>query len=144
MVCCHLHDFAFPAQQPQKSPRCVWLWFFFFAFLAWQDKSYAYWQGQNGGQKLVETPYNSIRIMEGKDYRRNGEAVRLIATDPGYTQSGMLINDPQKLYFDYTRFYALGPAHSPEAQNILMLGGGGYSVPKWLLSGKSALPIPGR
>lgn len=115
---------------------------FLFAFLAWQDKSYAYWQGQNGGQKLVETPYNSIRIMEGKDYRRNGEAVRLIATDPGYTQSGMLINDPQKLYFDYTRFYALGPAHSPEAKNILMLGGGGYSVPKWLLSGKSGLANP--
>lgn len=113
-----------------------------FVFLAWQDKSYAAWQTKNGAPRLEETPYNSIRIMEGKDYRHNGEPVKLMATDPGYTQSGMLINNPNKLYFDYTRYYALGPGHNPLAKNILMLGGGGYSVPKWLLSGKSGLLAP--
>lgn len=102
------------------------------------------YQSHNTGLKnrFVESPYNVIRILEGNDYRHGGEPVRLMATDPGYTQSGILINEPDKLYFDYTRFYALGPYHNPQAKKILMLGGGGYSVPKWLLSGKSALENP--
>lgn len=109
-----------------------------FLFLAWQDHSYAAWLAEKGGSMLIETPYNSIRISEGEDYRRHAK-VRLIATDPGYSQSGMLIDEPDELYFDYTRYYALGPKYLPEAKTALMLGGGGYSVPKWLLSGKSGL-----
>ena len=35
---------------------------------------------------------------------------------------------------------ALGPLVVPQARRILMLGGGGYSVPKWLLSGGAGLP----
>ena len=96
----------------------------------------------NLGKRYIESPYNIIRIIEGTDYRHGGKPVRLMATDPGYTQSGILINEPEKLYFDYTRFYALGPFHNPQAQKILMLGGGGYSVPKWLMSGKSGLENP--
>ena len=49
---------------------------------------------------------------------------------------GMLYDE---LYFDYTRFYALAVLARPQARDILMLGGGGGSVPKWLLSGKSGL-----
>lgn len=110
-----------------------------FAFLAWQDSVYASWQVKNGGPMIIETPYNSIKISEGVDYARNGAPVRFISTDPGYSQSGMLINDPDELYFSYTRYYALGPRFVPHAKSALMLGGGGYSVPKWLLAGKSGL-----
>ncbi len=127
-----------------NSPRRPWLRIILaaiFIFLSWQDLAWADWQAQNGGVKLVESPYNSIRIMEGKDYGRGGAPVRLMATDPGYTQSGMLLNAPDELYFDYTRYYALGPNYVPDARNILILGGGGYSVPKWLLSGKSGLDM---
>ena len=108
-------------------------------FLAWQDTLYDQWLAEKNGTRLVESPYNSIRIMEGVDYARGGKAVRLMATDPGYSQSGMLLEAPDELYFDYTRYYALGPRHVPGAKRVLMLGGGGYSVPKWLLSGKSGL-----
>lgn len=110
-----------------------------FMFLAWQDHSYAQWLVEKGGPMLIETPYNSIRVMDGRDSRRGGAQVKLLATDPGYTQSGMLVADPNELYFDYTRFYALGPKYVPDAKNVLMLGGGGYSVPKWLLSDKSGM-----
>ena len=110
--------------------------------LAWQDGLYGQWLAEKGGVRLVESPYNSIRIMEGVDRARDGRAVRLMATDPGYSQSGMLLDAPDELYFDYTRFYALGPRHVPGARKVLMLGGGGYSVPKWLLSGKSGLDAP--
>lgn len=114
-------------------------------FLALGVASYNIYQSEhntNFRNRIVESPYNVIRIMEGNDYRHGGQPVRLMATDPGYTQSGVLINDPKKLYFEYTRFYALGAAHQPKARKILMLGGGGYSVPKWLLAGESALENP--
>lgn len=110
-----------------------------FVFLAWQDHSYADWLVKQGGPMLIETPYNSITILEGRDPARNGARIRLIRTDPGYSQSGMLIDDPNEPYFHYTRFYGLGPKYVPDARSVLMLGGGGYSVPKWLLAGKSAL-----
>ena len=95
--------------------------------------------GGSGG-RLVESPYNCIRIQEGLDYDESpARSVRLMATDPGYNQSGMLVDAPDELYFRYTRWYALGPRLVPEAKRVLMLGGGGYSVPKWLLAGKSGL-----
>lgn len=99
----------------------------------------AVWDGgraEDGDWRLVESPYNSIRIMEGTD---GGRPVRLMATDPGFSQSGMYCDAPDELYFPYTRYYALGPHVAPGAQRILMLGGGGYSVPKWLLSGRAGL-----
>ena len=119
-------------------PRIALL--FLFAFLAWQDHSYSGWLAAREGKMLIETPYNSIRVMEGVD-KRHGK-VLLIATDPGYTQSGMLVDDPNELYFNYTRYYALGLKYAPHAKSVLMLGGGGYSVPKWLLSDKSGLARP--
>lgn len=106
-------------------------------FFAWHDQSYAKWLAEKNGTYLVESPYNSIRIMQGIDYSRNNAKVMLMATDPGYTQSGMLADDPEELYFSYTRFYSLGSLFTPDAKKVLMLGGGGYSVPKWLLSNKS-------
>lgn len=108
-------------------------------FLCWQDNDYAKWLADKGDEILIESPYNSIRIMEGEDRRHNNAKVRLMATDPGYTQSGILMNDPAELYFNYTRFYGLGPKLAPHAKSVLMLGGGGYSVPKWLLANKSML-----
>ena len=120
-------------------PRPRFLLLALCALLAWQDGLYGQWLAEKGGVRLVESPYNSIRIMEGVDRAQDGRTVRLMATDPGYSQSGMLLDAPDELYFDYTRFYALGPRHVPGARKVLMLGGGGYSVPKWLLSGKSGL-----
>lgn len=110
-----------------------------FVFLAWQDKAFSDWRQEKYGEEIIESPYNVLRLMNGRDNSRMGAPVRLMATDPGYSQSGMLIDDPSELYFDYTRYYALGPKLVPDAKSILMLGGGGYSVPKWLLSGKSGL-----
>ncbi len=84
-----------------------------------------------------ETPYSSIRVWEGRG--EDERLVRLMATDPGYAQSGMYIDNPTELLFDYTRFYALGTALFPKAHEVLMLGGGGYSIPKWLLAGHGGL-----
>ncbi len=104
--------------------------------------SYGNWQSGRAMSHLVESPYNSIRVFEGVDWAQNGRAVRLMATDPGYSQSGMYLDAPDELYFRYTQFYALGPHFTPKASRVLMLGGGGYSVPKWLLSDNSPLLQP--
>ncbi len=91
----------------------------------------------NGTPPPVETPYNSIRISQGDN--EEGRPVRLMATDPGYAQSGTYLDKPSELLFDYTKYYALGTVLFPKAEKVLMLGGGGYSIPKWLLAGHGGL-----
>ncbi len=86
---------------------------------------------------LTESACNSLRIWHDAYM---GRAVRLLATDPGHAQSLMALDDPADLCASYTRYYRLGPLLAPRARNILMLGGGGYSVPKWLLADRSGLP----
>jgi len=99
--------------------------------------SYDSWQAKQGMLPTLETPYNTLRVFEG--IAEGQRRVRLIQTDPGKIQSGMYLDDPVALYAEYTRYYALGSALHPNATRILMLGGGGYSVPKWLLAGRSGL-----
>jgi spermidine synthase len=99
--------------------------------------SYDAWKARQGALPVLETPYNTIRVFEG--LAENQRRVRLIQTDPGKIQSGMYVDDPVALYAEYTRYYALGTALCPEARRVLMLGGGGYSVPKWLLAGRGGL-----
>jgi spermidine synthase len=82
----------------------------------------------------VETPYASLRVAKGEE---RGRELVLLASDPGSAQSAMYADDPVALVFAYTRFYALPFALKPDAGRILMLGGGGYSVPKYLLSEKT-------
>ncbi|MBQ7609206.1 MAG: fused MFS/spermidine synthase [Desulfovibrionaceae bacterium] len=51
-----------------------------------------------------------------------------------YIQSAIRLDDPDELYLRYTKFFTLGPALVPDAKTVLMLGGGGMSVPKWFLA----------
>ncbi|MCC8194037.1 MAG: fused MFS/spermidine synthase [Deltaproteobacteria bacterium] len=81
----------------------------------------------------IDTRYNHIRVQEGS---QDGHKVLYLITDPGSAQSGMRPDDPSRLLFDYTRHYAIGWHIKPDAREFLMLGGGGYSVPKYLLHAK--------
>ncbi|MDR2055895.1 MAG: fused MFS/spermidine synthase [Desulfovibrio sp.] len=96
------------------------------------NASYTDWQIRQGALPTVETPYNHIRIYEGlaTDVRR----VRIIQTDPGKIQSAMYLDDPEALYCEYTRYIALAGPLSPAFRRVLVLGGGGYSIPRWLLA----------
>jgi predicted membrane-bound spermidine synthase len=104
------------------------------------SESYASWVAEKGFAEgvpiTINTPYSSIRVAKGKQGNRDA---LLLITDPGSAQSGMFEDDPLELMFEYTHFYGLGTAMNPGAERILMLGGGGYSVPKWLLGGRSDL-----
>lgn len=90
---------------------------------------------------VQETPYNVVRIREELRPSETGtpRAVRVLLTDEDKTQSASFVDNPAELVFEYTRYYALGTYLKPKAERVLMLGGGGYSVPKWLLSENSPL-----
>ncbi len=90
-----------------------------------------------GIQAPIETLYSSIRVSTGRV--SDGRVVRLISTGPDYSQSGAYVDNPTELLFAYTRHYALATALFPHAHSVLMLGGGGYSLPKWLLAGHGGL-----
>ena len=55
-------------------------------------------------------------------------------TDPDGAQSLMYPDSPAELVSDYTRFYDLAFHYKPDAKRILMLGGGGYCVPRHVLA----------
>jgi predicted membrane-bound spermidine synthase len=103
----------------------------------WASASYQAFEAAASGTLAVETPYNHIRIVRGLDHE--GRELLCLATDPGRFQSAMYVDDPAGLALPYTRFFALGPAVVPDARRVLMLGGGAFSVPRWLLAGRSAL-----
>ena len=81
----------------------------------------------------IDTAYNHISVAESID-RRNGRRVRIMITDPDAAQSLMYLDNPSELVSEYTKFYDLAFRFKPDIKRVLMLGGGGYCVPKHILS----------
>jgi spermidine synthase len=82
----------------------------------------------------VDTPYNHILVVD--QTRPSGRLVRFLMTgafNEG-AQSVIYPDKPDDLASDYTRFYDLAFHYRPAAKKILMLGGGGYCVPRHLLA----------
>jgi spermidine synthase len=76
-----------------------------------------------------DTRYNSVRIMDVNSFGSDRK-IRILQTDPMGAQSLMYIDNPSELYSDYTKFYDLAFHYKRDAKRVLMLGGGGYCVPK--------------
>lgn len=79
----------------------------------------------------IDTQYQRIQIFQGID-AKNNEPARYLRTDPLSVQSAMYLNS-NDLVFDYTKFYNLFKYFNPEAKRTLMIGGAGYSYPKYYL-----------
>jgi spermidine synthase len=77
----------------------------------------------------IDTRYNSVRVMERTAWGTN-LTVRILQTDPMGAQSLMYVDRPNDLYSDYTKFYDLAFHYKRDVKKVLMLGGGGYCVPK--------------
>lgn len=88
----------------------------------------------------IDTQYNHLSIVESID-TRNGRRVRVMITNPDATQSLMYTDNPPELVSEYTKFYDLAFHYKPDAKKILMLGGGGYCVPRYLLSERHNVSI---
>lgn len=77
----------------------------------------------------IDTPSAHYSLFDGT---KDGEPVRGIATGPNGTQSGIYINHPDSLLFWYTQQMAAAVAQAPEKDKILILGGGAFTLPKYL------------
>jgi spermidine synthase len=81
----------------------------------------------------IDTQYNRVFIYPSVK-RENGRTLTVMATHPKAVQSAMYVDDPVELAVDYTVFYQLATHFKPDFKTLLMLGGGGYSFPKFALA----------
>jgi spermidine synthase len=81
----------------------------------------------------IDTQYSRIFIYPSLN-EQSGKPTRVMATHPKAVQSAMYLADPVALAVPYTQFYQLAAHFKPEMKSLLMLGGGGYSFPKFALA----------
>ncbi|MDO9631202.1 MAG: fused MFS/spermidine synthase, partial [Humidesulfovibrio sp.] len=89
----------------------------------------------------IDTGYQRVLVFNSLD-KASGRRLRVLTTGPEGMQSAMFTDDPQALAVPYTRFYRLAAHFRPDIRSdirpgiwrMLMLGGGGYSFPKYVLS----------
>jgi spermidine synthase len=80
----------------------------------------------------VDTPYNRVLVFNGTE-KNTGRIMRIMITGPHAWQSAMYLDNPAELALPYTRFYRLARYFSPEMRRLLVIGGGGFSFPKYAL-----------
>ncbi len=73
--------------------------------------------------------YEQIRIFDG-EYQ--GRPARFLEQDRSHSAAMFL--DSDELVFGYTQYYQVYPAFTPHINRALVIGGGGYSLPKALLA----------
>lgn len=77
----------------------------------------------------IDTPSATYRITH---YTQAGKPVRGLATGPLGMQSAVYQNGSTDLVFAYTRAIADLAGRAPQKQNILILGGGAFTLPQYL------------
>jgi spermidine synthase len=87
----------------------------------------------NLGFHDIDTPYSRVFIYPSAA-DQNARPTRVMTTHPRAVQSAMYVDDPISLALNYTKFYQLVAHFRPEFKKVLMLGGGGYSFPKYALA----------
>ncbi len=83
------------------------------------------------GHVTFDTTYNWYEIYDIPDFRvTSGDdprPIRVLTTDKTAIQSAMYL-DSDDLPLPYTRYYRLSEHFVPEAQRVLLIGGGAYTV----------------
>ena len=74
-----------------------------------------------------DSAYNHIRIYDTKNIK--GRPIRILQLEVG-PHSGIYLDNLNELLFDYTKFYRLDDFFNSKINKALMIGGGGYSVPR--------------
>ena len=83
--------------------------------------------GKGSGLKVLDTEYSAIQIQKIKYH--DGKWVQIMKIGNEYS-SGMY-PDSDSLAFDYYHFYKLMLHYHPNPKEVLLIGGGALSVPKY-------------
>jgi predicted membrane-bound spermidine synthase len=102
-----------------------------FALAVFFCRQQDHWLAQQGFLDR-DTPYNRVLVYTGKEEGSN-RLTREMVTGPQGRQSAMYLDNPTELVLPYTRFYRLVEYYRPQARRMLVLGGGGFSFPKYAL-----------
>lgn len=85
-----------------------------------------------GEQVSYDTEYGRVLIYNGK-YK--GDLIRVLNIDSGYESATYVDEDKcNELIFEYTKLYDLMFKSNIEIKNTLLIGGAGYSYPKYYIS----------
>ena len=87
----------------------------------------------------VQSDYAKIVVQSGMTIDKR--PVRILQTAPSGAQSAVYCDSPNELASHYTPFYDLAFYYNPATRNVLMLGGGGYCVPRHLLATRPYVQI---
>ena len=88
--------------------------------------------GEMGKKTSIDTQYGRAIIYNSK---KNGENVRYLNIDSGFESA--TFTDEEKvneLVFSYTKYYDLMFKANNDINNVLLIGGAGYSYPKYYIS----------
>jgi spermidine synthase len=77
----------------------------------------------------LDTEYNAVSILNLDSFYNEKKPIRLMRLGNEYSSAMYLDND--SLTFRYTRYYELAMHFNPGLKQTLLIGGAGYSVPKF-------------
>lgn len=82
-----------------------------------------------------DSKYQHISVLD-KRIVNNKKTIngRYLLINRKCCSSGMNLDNPNDLILFYSKYFKLGEYYSPSAKSYLMIGGGGYSFPRYLLS----------
>ncbi len=80
----------------------------------------------------VDTPYQRVQVYPSRDYT-TGRWMRALSTGPEGVQGAVYPDDPSALALNYTRYLTLASHFAPDMRRVLVLGGGAYAFPKYVL-----------
>lgn len=75
----------------------------------------------------IDTPSAHYQVI---NTTYNGQSLNALLTGPRGWQSGVYVNQPDELAFDYTRSIAEVVADAPHKDRMLVLGGGAFTLPQ--------------
>lgn len=77
----------------------------------------------------LDTEYNAVSILNLDSFYNEKKPIRLMRLGNEYSSAMYLDND--SLTFPYTRYYELAIHFNPNLKKTMLIGGAGYSVPKF-------------
>ncbi|WP_243361045.1 fused MFS/spermidine synthase [Fundidesulfovibrio terrae] len=85
------------------------------------------------GMVDVDTPYQRVLVYPSLDFS-TGRPMRALSTGPEGVQGGVYPDDPDALALNYTRYLSLAEHLAPDMRRVLVLGGGAFAMPKYVLA----------